>query len=149
MKTLYLMQGISASGKSTVANMIHEYEDNVLDRYGEIASTDDLWYDEFGKYNFDITKLSEKHKENQEFVRQLMLSPNVEYVIIDNTNMTNKEAQPYLNLAKEFNYEVRVISVSCSLENSKKYNSQRNEDRKVPEEVIDNQNKRFERINLE
>jgi len=144
MNNLYLMQGISGSGKSTIANMILE---NDVEKT-EIASTDDLWIDEYGKYNFDASKLGEKHKENQEFVKHLM-NKGIRNIIVDNTNLTNKDVEPYLKLAKEYKYTVRIISVSCSFEESKRGNSNRSDDRKVPENILERQKQRMERINLD
>jgi predicted kinase len=148
MKTLYLMQGVSGSGKSTIANMILEFCEYNNNIKCEIASTDDLWYDEFGKYHFDASRLGEMHSKNQNYVKSLM-QKNIENVIVDNTNMTNKEAKPYLMLAKEFGYIVQVITVSCPLSIAKERNSKRNIDRKVPNSVIDNQYNRFEKIDLD
>lgn len=145
-KILYLLQGVSASGKSFIADCIREYCSRY---YGQAAvfSTDNLWYDDKGIYQFDPKKLGEMHKKNQDFVRAAM-TISTPFIIVDNTNTTQKEAQPYLDLAEEYGYTVQVISVSCNMEVAKIRNRKRPVDRMVPEEIIERQNSRIERIKL-
>lgn len=136
--TLYIMQGIPGSGKSTIARMIQ-------DQTGAfICSTDDLWYDCNGTYIFDVTKLAEKHKANQCHVRGFLeLGCDV---IVDNTNIKKSEAKPYLDMAKEFGADVQIIRVQADLETCIKRNAARSEDRRVPEDVI--RRKHFEMEHL-
>lgn len=147
-KILYLMQGISASGKSFITDCIREY----CSRYhgpSAIFSTDSLWYDSDGIYQFDPKRLGEMHKKNQERVRNAMSCERpIHHIIVDNTNTTQREAQPYLDLAKEFGYTVQVISISCNMDVAKIRNRKRPVDRMVPEEVIEKQNSRMQRISL-
>ena len=97
--------GVSGSGKSTLANKTAE---ELRQKHGclvYICSTDDFFIDATGNYKFDPTKLGYYHKRNRLNVENLMFS-NVSFIIVDNTNLTNKEREPYLNLAKQFDYEV-------------------------------------------
>jgi tRNA uridine 5-carbamoylmethylation protein Kti12 len=145
-KFLYIMRGVSGSGKSTIASLL---KSSIRRVYGSCAvySTDNLWYDSKGIYQFDPKKLREKHKQNQDHVRAAM-TISIPNIIVDNTNTTQKETQPYLDLAKEYGYTVQVITVSCNLDVAKLRNRKRPVDRMVPEEVIDRQNARMERIKL-
>ncbi|MFN4217435.1 MAG: ATP-binding protein [Brevinematales bacterium] len=147
--TLILMQGSSASGKSFVAEALQAvYELRKIEC--QIASTDNFWYinSDGVKYEFDRNKLGEAHAWNQNYVAEMM-EHDVNVIIVDNTNTTKKEAAPYIQLAKKYGYEIRVISVSCSDSVAKMYNSQRAINRRVPENVIESQNKRIERISLD
>jgi predicted kinase len=150
MKVLVLMQGSSASGKSFVAEALKTHYETVLKTNCQICSTDNFWYINSGgeKYEFDQKRLGEAHRWNQDWVTDLM-KQRQPAIIVDNTNTTHKEASFYINLAKQYGYEVRVVSVSCSDSVAKMYNSQRAIDRRVPEHVIDAQNKRMERIFLD
>jgi predicted kinase len=143
------MQGSSASGKSFVAMALKSYYDSQTIEC-QIASTDNFWYinSDGVKYEFDRNKLGEAHAWNQKWVDEMMAN-NVNVIIVDNTNTTNKEAAPYIQLAKKYGYELRVVSASCSDSVAKSYNSQRAIDRRVPENVLDAQNKRLERIRLD
>lgn len=143
-KTLYLMCGIPASGKSTIAEMIMYYLGEIHVAY---HSTDDLWYDYNGNYNFDASRLGEMHRLNQMKVKESM-KLGKENIIVDNTNTTQKEAKPYIEMAKEHNYTVRVVSVSCNIDVAKAYNAERPKDRQVPEAIIDKMNERITRIKL-
>ena len=137
-KTMFLIRGCSGSGKTTIADMIQYY---IMERPGcelevcPIFSTDNLWYDQDGFFKFDFMRLGEMHKKNQEYVQAAMTisTPNI---IVDNTNTTQREVQPYLDMAKEYGYVVRTIEVGCSVEVAKDYNSKRSEDRRVPEEGL-------------
>jgi uridine kinase len=79
-KVLYLMRGIPASGKSTVAQMIANATNGV------ICSTDDFWYDENDIYNFDPKMASYAHLMNQKKVIEHM-TDSQESIIVDNTNI--------------------------------------------------------------
>ena len=137
------MQGGSASGKSFVAealccHYIESGHDSV------ICSTDDFWYlDNPNIYGFDFKKLGEAHQWNKDNVRNHM-SDGVASIIVDNTNTTKKEAQPYIDMAKEFGYEVRVVSVGCDVELALACNADRTEDRQIPADVISKQRARIE-----
>lgn len=56
-KIVFIMRGVSGSGKSTIAKELAYPE-------GVIHSTDDYFYNEAGEYKFDPTKLSEYHEKN-------------------------------------------------------------------------------------
>lgn len=138
MKNLYIMSGVSGSGKSFFAEMFSKQFDC------HIHSTDNLWYKD-GIYKFDYKLLGKKHKENQFLVEQDMLD-DAENIIVDNTNITQKQAQPYINLAKKYGYNVTVIRITTPLNICIERNSKRSKNRQVPEEVIRNQFKNLENI---
>ncbi len=57
-------------------------------------------------------------------------------IIIDNTNTTRAEAEPYIQLARIYGYDIQVVSVSCGLDEAMRRNAERRFDRRVPENII-------------
>lgn len=130
------MRGIPGSGKSTIAQMISNATNGV------ICSTDDFWYNEDGDYIYDVAKAGYAHLLNQRKVAAYM-AEGQESIIVDNTNIKVSDMQPYLNLSVMFLYTVQVIPVYAELEVCKLRNAARNENRRIPEEVIDRMNATF------
>ena len=124
-----LMQGVPGSGKSTIAKKLREMDPN-----SEIVSADDFFVQADGSYVFDRTKLSDAHKQCQAKAR-IALEKKMS-VIVDNTNIKKKDAQFYLDLAKEFDAEVQVIRVVSDFKNV----------HDVPQEVVDRMNAEMENI---
>lgn len=139
MKMLYLMQGVPGSGKSTVADLIarganDEYKASFVFR-AVIFSTDNLWYED-GVYKWDRNLLGAKHTQNQSLTEDAMRD-GILTIIIDNTNITKKDAKPYMDLAFAYGYQVQVVRVSCSVETAVERQKDRPADRQVPREVIE------------
>jgi NEDD4-binding protein 2 len=79
-KTLYILRGISGSGKSYLSKQIIKEHDGK----GEIFSTDDYFMKD-GKYVFDGKKLGIAHDWNQKRSFEAM-KKGITPIIIDNTN---------------------------------------------------------------
>ena len=132
MKTLILLRGLPGSGKSTFANYM--FSNNIFE-------ADQYFYDEDGNYNFDASKLYEAHKWCQLRVEHAMednLESNGMYfseIVVSNTSTTEKELEPYLELAKKYDYQV----VSLIVENRHGSKSIHN----VPIETIEKMKNRF------
>lgn len=141
MKTLYIFQGIPGSGKSTLAQIIAAAID------ATILSTDEFWYNERGKYCYEEDKAGAAHKWNQRrCIDEMLLG--TENIIIDNTNIKQKEAQPYLSLGEMFGYTIQVIRIEASEEVCRERQNQRSLDRKIPGDVIRRKFRDLERIEL-
>jgi len=128
-KTLWILRGCSGSGKTTVANLLSSLPDS------DAIAADDYWY--FignGEYTFDIQRLGEAHKWCQDNVKDSMEN-NATNVIVHNTNTTDREINPYLEMAEKFNYRV----VSLVVEN--RHGS--SDVHGVPEDVKNKQEKRL------
>jgi NEDD4-binding protein 2 len=132
MKTLILLRGLPGSGKSTFANYM--FSNNIFE-------ADQYFYDEDGNYNFDASKLYKAHKWCQLRVEHAMednLESNGMYfseIVVSNTSTTEKELEPYLELAKKYDYQV----VSLIVENRHSGVSKHN----VPVETIEKMKNRF------
>jgi NEDD4-binding protein 2 len=132
MRTLILLRGLPGSGKSTFANYM--FSNNIFE-------ADQYFYNEEGKYNFDASKLYEAHKWCQLRVEHAM-EDNLESggvyfseIVVSNTSTTEKELEPYLELAKKYDYQV----VSLIVENRHSGVSKHN----VPAETIEKMKNRF------
>src|SRR5271155_5233612 len=91
-QVLVIMQGPSGSGKSTLSKEIAKEYENVV-----IFSTDDLFCDENGVYNFNPKLLGVNHQKNYE--RAAAALHEGKSVVIDNTNLQRWECRPYAQAA--------------------------------------------------
>lgn len=91
------MSGIPGSGKSYTA--FRSSPDDAL-----IFSTDEFWGP---NYDFDPKLLGKAHAWNQGRVEGAIAALH-HYIVVDNTNTTQKEKQPYIDLAKKFGYKVEI-----------------------------------------
>ena len=132
MKVLILLRGLPGSGKSTFANYM--FSNNIFE-------ADQYFYDEDSNYNFDASKLHDAHKWCQSRVERAMecnLDTEGQYyseIVVSNTSTTEKELEPYLELAKKYDYQV----VSLIVENRHSGVSKHN----VPVETIERMKNRF------
>ncbi|KAL5249459.1 hypothetical protein ACHWQZ_G018345 [Mnemiopsis leidyi] len=103
-KALYLMRGLSGSGKSTYARKII----SELGK-GEIFSTDDFFMlNEANEYRFVSADLEIAHKWNQQRVEGA-LSEGISPVVVDNTNTQFWEMRPYVIAGVEKGYKCYFI----------------------------------------
>lgn len=107
-KTVVIMRGLPGSGKSTTAKYIHN-ELLDFDIHARVLSTDN-YFETTGKYIFDRQKLGAAHAWNQSRVYEAL--KNGVIPIVDNTNTTIKEMQPYIDMAKEYGFHVVLVEPS-------------------------------------
>lgn len=109
MNTVVIMRGISDSGKSTAAQ---EVAAAAQARGHSVAvCSADYYFMRDGVYVFDVTELGAAHRACwQAFVDALRRRVNV--VIVDNTNTTAREWQPYAETGKNSGYDVRFQEFS-------------------------------------
>lgn len=106
MKMLYLIRGVSGSGKTSLAKTL-----GCLPGASTHAA-DDFFYDKQGNYNFDVEKLNQAHRWCQfEVEYQMQARTPVNIVIVHNTFTRERELKPYLELAEEYNFPVTVLVV--------------------------------------
>lgn len=132
-KTIFIMQGIPGSGKSTLAKTIAD-KNNAI-----IFSTDDYWWkrvDDNVIYAWDASKIGEAHRWNQQRTAKEMMATDGGDIVIDNTNIRRKDAQPYMTLAKIFDYDIVVVRIDVPVEVAIERQIKRPEDRRIPEYVI-------------
>lgn len=117
---VFIMSGISGSGKSTFVNSIvqaHENIEYMTEGTGSwntsVVSADDYFYDKEGVYRFDVTKLGDAHGAClKAFIEAVQYATPV--IIVDNTNTTTEEIAPYYAIAAAYGYEIELVNVTCS-----------------------------------
>lgn len=130
MKEMIILRALPGAGKSTFAKLLDQcwYGSSV------IVSADNYWYED-GEYKFDVSRLHLAHKWAQdEALSYCRMSYSC--VIIDNTNTTPKEMEPYEKIAQEYGYKVTYLIV----ENRHGNNSIHN----VPDDTIQKMKTRFQ-----
>lgn len=98
---LYILCAPSGSGKTTKALTLAEPNN--------IFEADKYWLNCVDDYLFVPSKLGDAHKWCQDSVKFAMAvgqSP----LVVSNTNLTKKERQPYINLAKQYNYDYEIVT---------------------------------------
>jgi predicted kinase len=125
---LYLIRGLPGSGKTTFANRL---KDSHL--VGVNLSADDYFTDLQGNYSFDASKLKQAHEQCLNRTR-LYLQETMS-VAVSNTFTTEKEMQPYFDLAEELNHGVTVLIVENRHGNKSVHN--------VPQDTIQKMKNRF------
>lgn len=93
------MRGVPGSGKSTLAKKIGEG--------GIIISSDDFFIKD-GVYKFDGELLFYAHIKCVKKAEHSMME-GISPVVIDNVNLRRKEAKPYVELSKQYGYEVEIV----------------------------------------
>ncbi|XP_029644098.1 uncharacterized protein LOC115218429 isoform X2 [Octopus sinensis] len=105
-KIIILMRGCPGSGKSTLAKKLLECLPK--NKTAAILSTDDYFKDNRNNYCFYVERLSDAHAWNQQRALNAM-KEGTDLVIIDNTNLTLWEMEPYANYAKENGYFLEIV----------------------------------------
>ena len=122
---LTLVRGFPGSGKSTIAKSLD------IQLTSQHIETDMYW-ERWGGYHFDTTKLKQAHEWCQENTEILLR--NGYDVIVSNTFTTKKELRPYFEISKKFDIVPQVIL--CQGQYGNVHN--------VPKEVLQRMKARFE-----
>lgn len=131
MQTLYILQGVPGSGKSTVAKVLWRGTNNSL-----ICSTDDYFMKD-DEYKFDPSKLGEYHEANLNKAKFALDEGAT--VIVDNTNIKRVHCQPYVYYAFAKNIPVVFIRVTGNFQSI----------HGVPDNVIQRMKREMEDLTLE
>lgn len=138
---MYIFRGVSGSGKSTaVAKVLSVVPDAI------VVSADNFFMVK-GEYKFDPARLAEAHAESRRTALEACQSR--KFVMVDNTNTQFWEIDPYLRIARDFDYDVTlcdVIQGYSDVEAQLPEFAKRNK-HGVPLEVIQKQWKRYESLN--
>jgi len=133
MKNLYIIRGCSNSGKTTFAEYLAMLIDSYEMRIVTHVEADDYFTTQKGfnqpEYNFDATKIHLAHKDCISRAREAMEHGDI--VIVSNTTTTEKDLKIYLDLAKEFGYNVTSMIMERRHDNLN--------DHGVPEETMKKQ----------
>ena len=127
-RTLYILRSVSGAGKSTLSKKLLQLPDSVA------FAADDYHTDEWGNYVWKIHNISKAHNWCKRQVENSM-EDCVANIIVHNTNTSEKEIKPYLDLAEEYGYKV----VSLVVEN--RHRGKNIHD--VPDETLDRQERKL------
>lgn len=97
---LLLCSAISGAGKSTYCKKLMENGDYVY-------CSADTYFNTSDGYKFDPSQLGNAHESCRKFC-EVGMSIGKD-VIVDNTNTTWKEIEPYIILAEKYGYEIEII----------------------------------------
>lgn len=101
MTIMYIMQGAPGSGKSYYAKFLKSKLPNAV-----ICSTDDFHTSDGEDYCFQQDNLSWFHAWNQ-YHAELCLKEG-KNVIVDNCNVRQIHAQPYINMARKYYADIQI-----------------------------------------
>lgn len=100
MKELFIIRGVSGSGKSSFADRLG----------GLVLENDQFFFDDNGNYSYDRSKLNHANAKCIEDMVSAM-TRNESRIVIVGSLTTEEELQPYLNWATEYDYRVHVATV--------------------------------------
>ena len=100
------MRGCPGSGKSTLAHsiLLEAFEDNKT----HIRHSTDNYFMKDGTYVFNVALLHKNHLQNLNATIN-SLKEGVSLIVVDNTNTTFKECDPYIKAGLEANYLVKFV----------------------------------------
>ena len=127
-KQLIILRGLPGSGKTTFAGHLSQSMNCPM------YAADDHMVDDDGNYSFDPKRLHWCHKKCQSDVERAMKF-GAHNIIVHNTNTTEKELKPYLDLASMYGYNVVSLIVENRHGNSSVHG--------VPEHSMERMRNRF------
>lgn len=129
-KTLLMIIGIPGSGKSTMAEKIKKERPEYAN--SNIWEADMFFINpKNGEYNWNFESLASAHRWCQIQVENDMRDG--KNVIVSNTNLRPRERKPYIDLAKKYGYQVKVITCDGGFKNI----------HNVPKETIEKMKQKF------
>jgi predicted kinase len=135
MKVLYIVRGLSGSGKSSLAKEIVNpiWCSDRKSFFKDVYSADDYFTDEQGNYNFSPEFLADAHADCFSKV-ELAMTKDILKVVVANTFSQSWEAEPYFKLAKKYDYSSFVVECQNTFDNV----------HEVPQETIEAMRGRWE-----
>lgn len=111
-KSIKIIRGVPGSGKSSLTKQLFaEYGLNGIQVFSCSA---DHYFERDGVYSFDVKKLGEAHNECFRKYALLVtgMVPGAGLIVVDNTNTTVSEMQPYVRMADAFNIPFEIITLA-------------------------------------
>lgn len=131
---LILLRGLPGSGKSSMAQFLSMSLPSCVYFESDMARID-----ETGIYKFDPNDMPRTHSWCIRQVEVAMKDFNYDTVIVSNTFTENWEMRPYIELARQYNYQV----VTMIVENNHGHKNTKN----VPRDTLNAMRERFQ-VNL-
>lgn len=124
-KHLILLRGLPGSGKTTLANMLSEGKYPVF-------SVDDYFTGENGSYNFKFEENHLAYKKCEDNIRASMKKGESK-IFVHNTCTLDWELEIYFTLAKDFDYQISVLTVENYHESENRHSISKEQIRKMAE----------------
>lgn len=131
-KELIIVRAQSGAGKSTYI------KNNFPTAF--VCSADHALIEPDGRYVWAAEKLGKAHFYSINACKAAMIN-NLPLVAADNTNINLRDIKPYINLAEQYGYKVRIIRLVVSPEVSLKRNLH-----ETPEEIVKMQHSKLQDI---
>lgn len=135
-KTVFIMRGVSGSGKSTIARAIQKIYPSAV-----LCSADNYFIRE-GEYHFSADDLGSAHKYCQKLAEEAVKN-DTNVIIIDNTNVKRWEMKFYMDLARQYLYHKVIVEPKIDWRNDPSLLASRNT-HDVDENTIRKKIKAFE-----
>lgn len=143
MKTLIMLSAIPASGKTTWAKEYQRTHDNCY-----IVNSDDVRMEVTNGNYQDHSRQKEVWELFERRIHEYALKDDNVTVILDALNDTNEVRLKYLTTTPEFDKKILILFPS-TYEKSSKYNGERDEKVRVPENILVGLVNKFEEPNQE
>jgi predicted kinase len=141
-KSVIILRGLPGSGKSIFAKeRVSQIRENGYS--AEIHSADNFFTNENGEYNFIGEKIGEAHATCFSQVENAFKN-DIDYVILDNTNIQLWNFANYIRLAEKYGYSIEVRRFNTNIETSVSRNIHG-----VPQSTIEKMAQSFEPFNGE
>jgi len=112
-KIIYILRGISGSGKSTIAKKLPNVTKENIFSTDELIANNKNDYNKFFEdmsKNNDWTPLTKKHQENMNNIANAMRQ-NKTPIVYDDMNLEAWNCKEVVQKAMEYNYEVKFIDI--------------------------------------
>lgn len=114
-----IMRGLPGSGKTTWIKKLVEQglPPALVGQGGYVCVSADDYFMKDGEYKFDPARIGHAHavcfRNFLDIITLANLSPELNYVVVDNTNISAFEIAPYVQAANAFGIESEIITVWC------------------------------------
>ena len=106
--SLIFLRGISGSGKSTVSKFLRD----ALGPSNTVICSADNYFIKDSVYKFDITKVSEAHKDCLESMEAALQTPEIRYIIVDNTHTRLWHLQAAERTVQKYGAHIHYIDIN-------------------------------------
>lgn len=138
-RSVIFLRGISGSGKTTLSSKLS----NLLGSNKTVCCSADNYFIVDGRYTFDFTKISEAHTSCINEMETALCSPNINYIIMDNTHTRMWHLLNAETIAKK--YDVKIFYIDIIVPNeSHFYICLKRQSHNVPHDVLLEQWNNFE-----